>query len=246
MKTLRLFQGCLVSVLLVLSLAEAKPGPKPEPRPGPDAQSLWENFSRPNSFPKQISTTVKPVNPDQDQTGFWSKMASGSKAPDLPDDRPEDPEETESSPIDLLSKFANFRAMQKYSQLASNPTTSTSTFSPTSVMLTPDSENGLVRRMGSAAPVSDRREESEFDANSAMNVDDVDIIDVDDDDSDADGGRLVAQVTAVNVLSQVQRMQDEIKELNEQIEEENMKAKLKDLKKSMMEPEGKSSESSNI
>ena len=113
-------------------------------------------------------------------------------------------------------------------------------------MLTPDSENGLVRRMGSAAPVSDRREESEFDANSAMNVDDVDIIDVDDDDSDADGGRLVAQVTAVNVLSQVQRMQDEIKELNEQIEEENMKAKLKDLKKSMMEPEGKSFESSNI
>ena len=85
MKTLRLIQVCLVSVLLVPSLAEAKPGPEP------DAQSLWENFSRPNSFPKQISTTVKPVNPDQDQTGFWSKMASGSKAPDLPDDRSEDP-----------------------------------------------------------------------------------------------------------------------------------------------------------
>lgn len=100
----------------------------------------------------------------------------------------------------------------------------------------PDSENGIVRRVGSA---SDRRN----DAISDVDIDDVDVIDVDGDDgdveSDVDEGRLVAQVTAVNVLSQVQKMQDEIQELNKQIEEENMKVKIKDLKKTMkLTPEG--------
>jgi len=246
MKNLGLFQVCLVWLLLVTGpgglgvLGEANPGPEP----GADAQSLWENFSRPQNFPKLISTTVKPVSQDGDKSGFWSKMASGSRVPDMPEDEPDNPEEAENSPIDLLSKFANFRAMQKYSQLVANKTSSTSASTLTSPMaspmtsqiLTPDAENGVVRRMGSAA---DRRDDAELDDNSALKVQDVDIIDIDDDDdTDADSGRLVAQVTAVNVLSQVQRMQDEIQELNKQIEEENMRAKLKDLKKSMMEPEG--------
>ena len=46
-------------------------------------------------------------------------------------------------------------------------------------------------------------------------------------------------MTAVNVLSQVQKMQDEIQELNKEIEEENMKVKLKDLKKTMGSSDGK-------
>jgi hypothetical protein len=91
----------------------------------------------------------------------------------------------------------------------------------------PDAQTDLVRRMGSA-PVSNRRNDDSDDVETDIDVD------VDD---DVDGDRLVAQVTAVNVLSQVQKMQDEIQELNKEIEEENMKVKLKDLKKSM-ESEG--------